>query len=160
VGVGGQATVRFQGDVRSVTLRRNGEVIEPLRGGNAPVPVGVENELVDFTDVADFGYYLYSPDVFRPDGPQKPPEVTLEIEDLKNTGAKRIAKLAPAVTARLWNDFQAFFRQATPTKPLTAYTMMKSCTVDPGAAAMGGVGGTVGPANPGTCTYIVTPPKQ
>jgi hypothetical protein len=71
VGVGGQATVRFQGDVRGIILRRNGEVVEPLREGHAPVRIGINNELIDFSDVADFGYYVFSPEVFRPNGPQR-----------------------------------------------------------------------------------------
>ena len=76
VGVGGQATLRFQGDVRGVVLRRNGQVIEPLRGGHVPLSFGTSNELVDFSDVADFGYYVYSPEAFRPDAPQRPPTIT------------------------------------------------------------------------------------
>jgi hypothetical protein len=159
VGVGGQATVRFQGDVRRVTLRRNGEMVEPLRGGHAPVRIGVENALIDFSDVADFGYYLYDPAAFRPDAPQRPPDITLEIEDLKHPDAKRLERLAPAVVARVWNDFELFYQRSAPGKGFARYVMTKSCAVDPGAAAMGGVGGTVGPANPSSCTYIVAPPR-
>jgi len=159
VGVGGQATVRFQGDVRSVTLRRNGQAVEPLKGGHAPVPVGVENELVDFTDVADFGYYLFDPVVFMPDGPQRPPEISLEIEDLKHPGPKRVQKLSPAVVARLWNDFEAFYAGPVKGKRFVPYSMTKTCSVDAGAAAMGGVGGTTAPVNPSNCTYYVAPAR-
>jgi hypothetical protein len=158
-GVGGQATVRFQGDVSKVTLRRNGQVIEPLRGGHAPVAVGIENELVDFSDVADFGYYLFDPEIFKPDAPQKAPDITLEIEDLKHPQAKRTEKLEPAVVARLWNDFEPYYQRPGGARPFLRYVMTKSCAVGSGEAAMGGVGGAVGPANPATCTYVVAPPR-
>jgi S1-C subfamily serine protease len=157
VGAGGQATIRFQGDVRKVTLRRNGQVVEPLRGGHSPIRIGEQNELVDFTDVADFGYYLYSPEVFRPDAPQRAPEITIEIDDLKKPSVKRVERLAPAVIARLWNDFEAFFGRPGAAKQFKGYAMTKSCTVDGGAAAMGG---TTGPANPATCTYVLATPAK
>lgn len=157
VGVGGQATIRFQGDVRGVTLRRNGQVVEPLRGGHAPVRIGIENELLDFTDVADFGYYMYSPEVFRPDGPQRPPEIVIEIEDLKAPGKRRVERLSPAVVARLWNDFESFYGQLGTGKAFIRYLMTKSCAVNGGAAAMGGVGGVNSP-DPSSCTYVLSPP--
>jgi hypothetical protein len=160
VGVGGQATIRFQGDVRGVTLRRNGEIIEPLRGGHAPVRIGVENELFDFSDVADFGYYLYSPDAFRPVGPQRPPEITLEIDDLKAPSTKRVERLSPAMVARMWNDFEAFYLKHGQAQSFVRYAMTKSCAVNSGAAAMGGVGGQTPSGDPANCTYLVAPPKQ
>jgi hypothetical protein len=158
VGVGGQATVRFQGDVRKVILRRNGEVVEPLRGGHAPVAIGVDNALVDFNDVADFGYYLYSPQTFRPDGPQRPPAIVLEIEDLKKPGVPQRATLSPAVVARLWNDFESFYVHATPETPFLRYAMTRSCKVSSGAAAMGAVASGAIAGEVGDCTYIVAPP--
>jgi hypothetical protein len=160
VGVGGQATVRFQGDVRGVVLRRNGVPVEPLRGGHAPMRIGLENDWVDFNDVADFGYYLYSPEVFAPDAPQRPPEMTLAIEDLKRPGSKRIAKLSPAMVARVWNDFEAFFSQAPRNKAFVPYALKKSCALSDGAAAMTGVR-TATASTPGAmCTYVLTAPSN
>jgi len=115
--------------VRKVTLRRNGQVVEPLRGGHSPIRIGEQNELVDFTDVANFGYYLYSPEVFRPDAPQRAPEITIEIDDLKKPSVKQVERLAPAVIARLWNDFEAFFGRPGAAKQFMGYAMTKSCTV-------------------------------
>jgi hypothetical protein len=158
VGVGGEATVRFQGDVRSVSLKRNGQVVEPLRGGHGPREVGIDNALVDFNDVADFGYYLYPPEVFRPDGPQRPPQIVLEIEDLKKPGAKREERLESSMVARVWNDFEAYFTQLPSAPPFTRYTMVKNCSVTAGAAAMGGVGGTVGTEDGRECRYVLAPP--
>jgi hypothetical protein len=157
VGVGGQATVRFQGDVRGVVLRRNGTPVEPLRGGHAPMRIGIENDWVDFTDVADFGYYLYPPEVFAPDAPQRPPEISLEIDDLKHPGTKRVVKLPALMVARVWNDFGPFFRQAPREKPFVPYAVTQACTMQDGAGAMGGVR-TATPSTPGAmCTYTLAP---
>jgi trypsin-like peptidase len=160
VGVGGQATVRFQGDVRNVVLRRDGVPVEPLRGGHTPMRIGLENDLLDFKDVADYGYYLYSPDVFAPDAPQRPPEITLEIEDLKHPSTKRVEKLSPLMVARVWNDFEAFFSQGPREKAFARYALTKSCTLDGGAGAMGGTRG-VSPSTPGAnCTYALAAPGK
>lgn len=158
VGVGGQATARFQGDVRNVTLRRNGVVVEPLRGGHAPVSIAFENSLLEFNDVADFGYYLYPPETFRPDGPQKPPEIVLEIEDLKNAGESRREKLRPEAVARLWNDFDGYFSKRQPGTPFPRYRMVKSCSAQSGASAMGGASAVGGGEANQVCTYLVAPP--
>jgi hypothetical protein len=157
IGEGGQATIRYQGDVRAVTLRRDGVEIESLRGGHASNSIGVLNSVIDFHDVADFGYYVFPIEAFRPDGPQKPPTISITIDDLKHPSSPRITILPPALVARVWNDFEGYLRARG--IPFTPYSFVLSCPVNSGAAALGGA--TLNPSNieDGTCLYSLRPPK-
>lgn len=158
--LGGAANMKFQGDVRGVTLKRNGQTAEPLRGGHAPVRVAIENVLVTLKDVADFGYYVYPPEVFRPDSPQKPPEITLEVEDLKAPARISRQTLPPAMIARIWNDFEAYYRHTQVRTLFPRYVLTKSCAVNSGAAAMGGVGGVASTGETTQCAYVLAPPSK
>jgi hypothetical protein len=157
---GGAAKMKFKGDVRGLTLKRNGQNVEPLRGGHAPVRVAIENVFITLKDVADFGYYVYPPEVFRPDGPQKPPSIVLEVEDLKVPGRIASQTLPPAMIARIWNDFEPYYRHTQARTLFPRYQLTKSCALDKGGAAMGGVGGTVSSGETGLCEYVLAPPAQ
>lgn len=116
VGVAGQATMKFQGDVRGARLFRNGIEVAPLRGGHGPQKVLVENAWVALKDVADFGYYVFPPEAFAPDSNGTPPVVTITVQDLKNPKELSFVNFWGATSARVWNDFGPYF-QATSDQP-------------------------------------------
>lgn len=153
-GVEGSATLKFKGDVRGVVLKRNGVVVEPLRGGHTPIRVSIDNVDFELKDVADFGYYLYPPEAFRPDGPQRPPEIVLEILDLKSPSKVRKETLPAAFVARSWNDFEGFYQRGADGAPFQRYVLTKVCTTPSGATALLGSASAQVAA---TCDYIVPP---
>ena len=121
------AAMRFSGDVRSFTLKRNGQAIAPLRGGHEPKHTLVNSAWVQMDDVADLGYYVFSPEVFRADPNGKPPVITLEIENL---GSRKMETdtLPSFGWGRAWNDFEGFLSSPT-----------SDCTESPGESAHVGI---------------------
>jgi hypothetical protein len=128
VGVSGAATFKFKGDVRGLTLRRNGKVVTPLRGGHAPVRVNIDNEWISLTDVADFGLYVYGPDAFRPNADGSVPSLELEVRDLKAPDRVRKQKLEDVVVARVWDDFAAYYQ--TRNQPFASFTIAYKCSAE------------------------------
>ena len=106
--------MQFRGDVRSVTLKRNGQSIAPLRGGHGPMRILVANAWIQLKDVTDLGYYIFSPEILRPDSSGGPPTITLEIEDLRNLGKLRTDSLPSFGVARAWNDFEGYYQTIKP----------------------------------------------
>jgi hypothetical protein len=135
-GMVGPATMQFRGDVRSVTLKRNGQSIAPLRGGHGPMRMLVANAWIQLKDVADLGYYIFSPEILRPDSSGGPPTITLEIEDLKNLGKLRTDSLPSFGVARAWNDFEGYYQTIKPGAAFPRYTFVEVC----GSGPMGGAG--------------------
>jgi hypothetical protein len=121
------AAMRFSGDVRSFTLKRNGQPIAPLRGGHEPKHVLVNNAWVQMDDVADLGYYVFSPEVFRPDPTGQLPTITLEIENLGN-GKVETHTLPSFSWGRAWNDFEGFYRMTKPGEAFRPYTFSYVCS--------------------------------
>jgi len=105
-----KATYKFKGDVRAAYLYRNGERVEPIKGGHAPTKAYVDNQWVSLKDVADQGYYVYNVDVLRPDEAGVAPTIVLAVRDLKNPKKLKCRELPRAVVAQAWNDFATFFR--------------------------------------------------
>jgi S1-C subfamily serine protease len=128
-----KARMKFQGDVRGVRFYRNGLAVEPIRGGHGPQAVHIEDRWVQLKDVADMGYYVLPPELFRPDSNGTPARVTVVIDDLKNPGAASFTEFDGASSSRVWNDFGPYFRHAEPEKPWIAadprlkYTQAPQC---------------------------------
>ncbi len=135
-GTVGPATLQFKGDVHAVTLKRNGQSILPLRGGHGPMRVFVDNAWIRLKDVADLGYYIFSPEIFRPDSAGRTPTITLEIEDLKSMGKPRTDTLPSFGVARAWNDFEGFYQATKPGEAFRRYAFIEVCPSGP----MGGAG--------------------
>jgi S1-C subfamily serine protease len=130
-GIIGQASVVFEGDVRGVRFYRNGVEIEPLLGGHAPFVEDIDNPFIKFKDVADYGFYVFSPDVFRPDSSGAPAQVKVAIQDLTNPNYTSVADFEGALSAQIWNDFRGYFESVRPDIPfLTANPRMKNPKVE------------------------------
>jgi trypsin-like peptidase len=126
---------RFSGDVRSFTLKRNGQSVAPLRGGHELVSEFVNNAL-ELGDVADLGYYVFSPDVFRPDSSGEPPTITLEIESLGKAKVET-HRLPSFAWGHAWNDFEGFYQMTKPGEAFRRYTFSYVCSSNsdaPGSA--------------------------
>lgn len=104
----------FKGDVQDVRWYRDGAPVNPVRGGRTPQRVYIENNWVVMKDVAYRGLYIFSPAVFAPDSTGAPPSVVVEIYDLKHPKDRNLFELPPEVTARIWNDFAAYYRSVHP----------------------------------------------
>lgn len=100
-----KATYKFKGDVRGMQLFRNEQVVQPIKGGHAPVAVYEDNRWVSLKDVADRGYYIFDPSVFAPDESGMPPSLVVAIRDLKNPKKFKCRELPREVVAQAWNDF-------------------------------------------------------
>lgn len=141
--VPGQASFVFQSDVRGVRFYRNGVEVEPIFGGHGPIVQNVENAYVKLKDVADYGYYVLPPEAFRPDSMGAPARVRIAIEDLKRPGETSGTEIEGELSARVWNDFRAYYKSVQPETPfLAANPRMRSpkvnmrceagiCKVDP-----------------------------
>jgi S1-C subfamily serine protease len=156
-GDGGAATLKFQGDVRGLTLKRNGTVVESLRGGHAPITIDAQDLTLTMRDVADFGYYVFAPEVFRPDGPQRPPVIEIEVADLKAQGKVRRLTLPPAMVARAWNDADAQSRLVDGPRG-ERIVIEPKCVVSEGSAAM--QSGAASTAAGALCEWVVPPPRS
>ena len=104
------ANMKFKGDLRGARFYRNGEEIEPLRGGHAPQAVRIDNQWIQLKDVADMGYYVLAPEAFRPDSSGAPPVVTIVVQDLKNPKWLSRVDFNGQTSARIWNDFGPYFQ--------------------------------------------------
>jgi hypothetical protein len=109
-----QATYRFKGDVRGAVVFRNGETVEPIRGGHAPVKVFQEDRWVSLKDVADQGFYVFDVEILRPDSLGAPPTIVVAVRDLKNPKKLKCLEVPPSVVAQAWNDFGVFYSEARP----------------------------------------------
>ena len=121
------AAMRFSGDVRGFTLKRNGQPIAPILGGHEPKHVFVNDAWVQMDDVADLGYYVFSPEVFRPDPTGQSPTITLEIGNLGN-GKVETDTLPSFGWGRAWNDFEAFYQMTKPGEAFRRYTFSYVCS--------------------------------
>jgi hypothetical protein len=109
-----RATYKFNGDVRGAVVFRNGELVEPIRGGHTPAKVYVENKWVSLKDVADQGFYIYSVEILRPDSVGAPPSIVVVVRDLKNQSRMKCVELPADVVAGAWNDFESFYLEKRP----------------------------------------------
>ena len=112
-----RATYKFKGDVRGAQVFRNGEPVDPIRGGHTAVKVFQEDRWVSLKDVADQGVYVYDVEILRPDSTGAPPSIVVAVRDLKSPKKLKCIKLPPGVVARAWNDFEGFFREKRPQSP-------------------------------------------
>jgi S1-C subfamily serine protease len=126
-GVNGKETIRYSGDLQEAFFFRNGEPVTPLRGGTGPVIQYVDNRWVDLKDVANYGYYVLSAEVFAPDANGAAPSIVIELADFKNPTLASCRELSRDLTAAIWNDFGSYFAAAD-----TAYT-----STDPNKVALG-----------------------
>lgn len=74
----------WKADVDLVHVLRNGEIVTPLAGGEAPLRVNQDYGIVAMRDVAFWGYYLFDPTLFEPQQDGKPPQIKIQVNDLKN----------------------------------------------------------------------------
>ena len=109
-----QANYRFRGDLRGAQVFRNQEPVEPIKGGHTPVQVYSENQWISLKDVADQGFYVFDLEILRPDTSGAPPGIVIAVRDLKSPKHLKCIEIAPAVIARAWNDFEAFYQQSRP----------------------------------------------
>lgn len=109
-GAGGKQTIRYRSDLRAVRLYRNGVQVSPIMGGVTPVKQYVNDMWVDLKDVASYGYYVFSPEVFAPDSVGTPPALFLHLDDLKNPTSPSCTQLSREIVATIWNDFEMFYR--------------------------------------------------
>jgi hypothetical protein len=107
-----QATYRFKGDVRGAVVFRNGEPVEPIRGGHDPVKVFQEDRWVSLKDVADQGFYVFDVEILRPDSTGAPPAIVVAVRDLKSPKRLKCLELPASVVAQAWNDFGVFYSEA------------------------------------------------
>jgi S1-C subfamily serine protease len=109
-----QATYRFKGDVRGAQVFRNGQPVEPIRGGHAPMKVFQEDRWVSLKDVADQGIYVFDVEILRPDSVGAPPQLVIAVRDLKNPERLKCMELPPETVAQAWNDFEGFYGDHRP----------------------------------------------
>lgn len=147
IGYNPTATLKYQGDVRDVVLRRNGVQVAPLFGGHDAIPIQIGDRWAKLKDVADRGYYLYDPAVLAPDANGGVPHLTLAITDLKNPGNVRTIDLEALPIARSWNDFAGYYAAVNPSVAFRPYKIVKSCPAGPLATGGGAA----------ACTYTVGP---
>lgn len=117
VGVAAKASYVFQGDVRGARFYRNGVEVEPIRGGHGPQVANVDNVWIKLKDVADMGYYVLLPEAFSPDSTGAPARITIVIHDLKNPGTLSSTEIDGESSARVWNDFRAYYSAMRPDVP-------------------------------------------
>lgn len=115
-----QASYVFQGDVRGAHFYRNGVEVEPIFGGHGPIVQNVETQFVKLKDVADYGYYVLPPELFRPDSMGAPARVRVAIADLKRPTETSGTEIDGELSARVWNDFRAYFQAVNPETPFIA----------------------------------------
>lgn len=109
----GQAQYKFKGDVGDVQLYRNGQLVQPVKGGERVNPVFVDNPVMALHEVVGQGYYVYLPQVFRPDSTGRPPSIVLALQDLKHPDDQYEDRyeLPPGLVARVWNDFAEIYER-------------------------------------------------
>ena len=109
-----QASMVFQGDVRGARFYRNGIEIQQIRGGHGPQVARIENNWVKLKDVADMGYYVLLPEAFAPDSDGTPSRLSIVVQDLKNPGTISATDIDNESSARIWNDFRAYYAAVKP----------------------------------------------
>jgi len=110
-----KATFKFKGDVRGVEVFRNQEPVEPIKGGHAPVQVYIDDQWKSLKDVADQGFYLFDPEIAKPDSSGAPPSIVVAVRDLKHPDKLKCLEIDPYVVAQVWNDFEIFYAEKRPT---------------------------------------------
>jgi S1-C subfamily serine protease len=115
-----QASFVFESDVRGARFYRNGVEVEPIFGGHGPIVQNVENVFVKLKDVADYGYYVLPPELFQPDSTGAPARVRVAIRDLKRPAETSGTEIEGEVSARVWNDFRAYYQATHPEKPFVS----------------------------------------
>ena len=115
-----QASFVFDSDVRGARFYRNGVEVVPIFGGHGPMVQNYENALVKLKDVADYGYYILPPELFRPDSTGAPARVRVAIKDLKRPEETSGTEIEGELSARVWNDFRAYFESLPGATPFVA----------------------------------------
>ena len=70
--------------------------------------------------MADYGYYVLPPELFKPDSNGAPARVRVAIEDLKRPTETSGTEIEGEMSARVWNDFRAYFKAVEPDRPFIA----------------------------------------
>ena len=127
----------FEGDVKSVQVFRNGNFVEPIKGGRVRMKV-LEGGLwapkfLPRTGLyLSQGFYVYDPELLRPDSSGFAPSIVVVVQDWKSTvGEFKCRDLPAEVVARAWNEFEAFYREARPGvtfRPSKAHRPSKTLT--------------------------------
>ena len=115
-----QASLVFDSDVRGARFYRNGVQVAPIFGGHGPIVQNFENALVKLKDVADYGYYILPPELFRPDSTGAPARVRVAIQDLKRPDETSGTEIEGELSARVWNDFRAYYESLPGATPFIA----------------------------------------
>jgi hypothetical protein len=101
---GGFLRSGFKGDVHTIELYRNGDLVESSESGTFP--------LVYVDDLAFEGAALYHPLVFAPDTNTRPPTIVIRVRDVKHLEEPLDSvALAPVLVARIWNDFVPYIEE-------------------------------------------------
>jgi hypothetical protein len=110
----------FEGDVRGVQVFRNGDFVEPIKGGCVRMKVHEGGSWVPkFLPKTGLylgqGFCVYDPELLRPDSSGVAPSIVVVVQDRKSTpGEFKCRELPAEVVARAWNDFEGFYREARP----------------------------------------------
>src|SRR5206468_3883744 len=102
---------RYQGDVDTVRLIRNGKEIQPLRLGRAPVGQRFAGPAGHMEDVAYLGYAEYLPEAFAPLSGEKD-RMVLEIVNEAKDGATTKTDLDADLLNKIWQDLAPLRNQA------------------------------------------------
>jgi hypothetical protein len=89
---------KFKTDFDRMELWRGDTVIEPIHPGRAPSDLHAS-----IKDVSYYGVYEYPPEAFKPGE-----KLTLKVWEQGKPEAKP-REITPALQAKIWTDFQAFF---------------------------------------------------
>ena len=76
--------------------------------------------LIKLKDVADYGYYVLPPELFQPDSTGAPARVRVAIQDLQRPTETSGTEIEGEQSARVWNDFRAYYMAVAPNKSFIA----------------------------------------
>jgi S1-C subfamily serine protease len=103
----------FKGDVQAVDVFCNERLSKPIRGGHAPIKIDLDYP-GGMKDVADHAFYVFDPEILRPDSSGAPPRVVVTIRDLKNPDDLECLELPVKIVAQAWNEFEDYYREKRP----------------------------------------------
>lgn len=108
-GYRGSHRLEFKGDLKDVTLRRNGLPATEIQRGMTFVPLLIAEANYYATyygkDLARAGVLVLEPGLFQPEASGWP-EITLHVEDLKKPDQVQAFTLPRQTVERIWADFE------------------------------------------------------
>ena len=116
-GIVSGATLKYQGDVHGLVMRREGMAVTPLQGGHAPKSEYIDNQWVALRDIADEGFYAFAPEAFAPLPSGTPPKITLEIDDLKHPEVRARSRSLPTPSRARGTTSRGTFGRRNPRMP-------------------------------------------